>query len=120
MLPLITLPSSLTMVYLLISFGLKKGCVCSLMRNMSVKKGLVKNVHVIVNELHQKFIEICVISNRTSHLGEIHCIPHIQFPFHPMHSSWTVHWLQLPLRLAYSCTFNGCIRLTLDRTVLDV
>jgi hypothetical protein len=99
---------------------LKKGCICSLMRNMSIKKGLVKNARVIVHELHRKFVEIRVISNRTGHLGEVHCIPRIRFPFQPTHSSWTVHRLQLPLRLAYSCTFNGCVGLTLDRTVLDV
>ena len=56
---------------------LKKGCVCSLMRNMSFKKGLVKNAHIIVQELHHKFVEIHVISNRTGCLGDIHCIPHI-------------------------------------------
>jgi hypothetical protein len=99
---------------------LKKGCVCSLMRNMSVKKGLVKNARVIVHELHRKFVEIRVISNRTGRLGDIHCIPRIRFPFCPAHSSWTVHRLQLPLCLAYSCTFNGCVGLTLDWTVLDV
>jgi hypothetical protein len=27
--------------------------------------------------------------------------------------------MQLPLRLAYATTFNGCVGLTLDRTVLD-
>jgi hypothetical protein len=99
---------------------LKKGCVCTLMRNMSVKKGLVKNARVIVHELHRKFVEIRVISNRTGCLGDIHCIPRIRFPFQPHHSSWTVHRLQIPLRLAYSCTFNGCVGLTLDKAVVDV
>ena len=27
--------------------------------------------------------------------------------------------MQFPLRLAYACTFNGCVGLTLDRAVLD-
>jgi hypothetical protein len=99
---------------------LKKGCVCTLMRNMSIKKGLVKNARVVIHELHRKFVEIRVINNRTGRLGDIHCIPRIRFPFRPCHSSWTIHRLQLPLRLAYSCTFNGCVGLTLDKTVIDV
>ena len=98
---------------------LKKGCICSIMRNMSVRKGLVKNARVIVKDLHRHFIEIQVINNRTNTLGQIHCIPRIRFEFSPLYSSWTIQCLQYPLRLAYACTFNGCVGLTLDKTVID-
>lgn len=99
---------------------LKEGCICSLMRNMSVRKGLVKNARLIVQRLHQRFVEIRVINNRTGQLGDTHCIPRIRFQFTPTRASWTVHRLQFPLRLAYACTFNGSQGLTLDKTVLDV
>jgi ATP-dependent exoDNAse (exonuclease V) alpha subunit len=31
-----------------------------------------------------------------------------------------VQRVQFPLRVAYACTFNGCVGLTLDKTVLDL
>jgi hypothetical protein len=99
---------------------LKEGCICSLMRNMSVQKGLVKNARLIIQRLHQHFVEVRVINNRTGQLGDIHCIPRIRFEFTPTRASWTVHRLQFPLRLAYATTFNGCQGLTLDKTVLNL
>lgn len=99
---------------------LKEGCICSLMRNMSVEKGLVKNARLIVERLHRRYIQVRVINNRTGQLGETQCIPRIRFQFTPNHSSYTVYRLQFPLRLAYATTFNGCAGLTLDRTGLDV
>ena len=99
---------------------LKKGCICTVMRNMSVRRGLVKNARVVVQELHRRFIEVQVINNRSNTLGETHCIPRIHFEFSPAHSSWTVQRMQFPLRVAYACTFNGCVGLTLDKTILDL
>jgi hypothetical protein len=99
---------------------LKEGCICSLMRNMSVRHGLVKNARLIVLRLHRRFIEVRVINNRTGQLGDIHCIPRIRFEFTPSRASWTVHRLQFPLRLSYATTFNGSQGLTLDKTVLDL
>jgi hypothetical protein len=39
---------------------LKQGCICSLMRNMSVQKGLVtrKNACLIIQELHHHYVEV--------------------------------------------------------------
>ena len=98
---------------------LKRGCVCSIMRNLSVRKGLVKNARVIVHSLHRLFVQVQVINNRDGSLGTVHCIPRIRFEFNPPYSSWTIRRLQFPLRLAYACTFNGCVGLTLDKAVLD-
>lgn len=89
------------------------------MRNLSVRKGLVKNSRVIIRELHRRFIQVQVIDNRTNTLGEVHCIPRIRFQFNPAYSSWTVQRVQFPLRLAYACTFNSCVGLTLDKAVVD-
>jgi hypothetical protein len=99
---------------------LKLGCVCTLMCNLCVRKGLVKNARVIIRSLHRRFVQVQVIDNRTNALGETHCIPRIRFEFTPAYSSWTIHCVQFPLRLAYACTFNSCIGLTLDKAIVDV
>jgi hypothetical protein len=57
---------------------LKEGCICSLMRNMSVWKHLVKNTRMVVECIHQHFVQVRVINNRTGTLGESHCIPRLQ------------------------------------------
>jgi hypothetical protein len=36
---------------------LKRGCVCCLMRNLSVRKGLVKKARVVVQQLHRRFVD---------------------------------------------------------------
>ncbi|KAJ8595571.1 hypothetical protein M405DRAFT_329038 [Rhizopogon salebrosus TDB-379] len=74
----------------------------------------------VVQHLHRCYVEVCVINNRTDYLGDVRCIPRIRFEFTPPRTSWTVHHLQFPLRLAYATTFNGCQGLTLDKTVLDL
>ncbi|KAH9984950.1 hypothetical protein BJV77DRAFT_952192 [Russula vinacea] len=97
----------------------KTGCICSIMRNLSVRKGLVKNARVIVTSVHRHFVQVQVISNRDGTLRAIHYIPRIRFEFNPPYSSWTIQRVQFPLRLAYACTFNGCVGLILDKAVLD-
>ena len=99
---------------------LKVGCVCCLMRNLFIRKGLVKNTQVIVWTLQRRFIQVQVIDNSTNTLGEIHCILRIRFEFAPTYSSWTIERVQFPLWLVYTCTFNSCIGLTLDKTDVDL
>lgn len=98
---------------------LKVGAICSLMRNMSVKKGLVKNARLIIKCLHHRFIQVRLINNLTGHIGDPLCIPRIRFEFTPPNCSWTVNRIQFPLRLAYATTFHGCVGLTIDKTVFD-
>lgn len=76
---------------------LKEGCICSLMQNMSIQKGLVKNAWLIVDHLHRRFLQVRVIDNRTGLLGPSQCIPRICFKFTPDYSSWTIHRLQFPV-----------------------
>ncbi len=103
---------------------LKEGAICSLMRNMSVEKGLVKNARVIIHRMHARYLEVKVIPNTTrQHVtptGEIHCIPRLHFDFKPENCAWSVRRTQFPLRLAYATTFHSCLGLTLQRAVLDV
>jgi hypothetical protein len=94
---------------------LKQNCICAIQRNLSVEKGLVRNARVRIVALHRRFVEVQLINTFKSH-----CIPRINFTFHPYRSSWTVNRKQFPLRLAYATTFNGCQGLTLARTVLDL
>ena len=37
---------------------LKVDCICSVQRNLSVEKGLVRNARVRVTQLHRRFIEV--------------------------------------------------------------
>jgi ATP-dependent DNA helicase PIF1 len=99
---------------------LKKGSICTLMRNMSIRKGLVKNARVAIHELHRRIVDIKLIDPSTGELSDVHSIPRIRFAFTPPRSCWTVNRIQFPLRLAYACTFNSCVGLTLDRAVVDV
>jgi hypothetical protein len=101
------------------AFTLKQDCICTIMRNLSVQKGLVKNTRVVVRNLHRCFVEVQLIDHSTNALSETHCIPRIRFKFEPTNANWTVLRLQFPLCLAYACTFHGCVGLTLDWTVLD-
>ena len=89
------------------------------MRNMSVKKGLVKNARVIIEQLHHRFVQVRIMNNLTGALGEAISIPRIRFEFTPANSSWTIQRLQYPLRLAYASTFHGCVGLTLDKSAVD-
>ncbi|KAG2745962.1 hypothetical protein P692DRAFT_20740374 [Suillus brevipes Sb2] len=94
---------------------LKVNCICAIQQNLSVEKGLVRNVRVRVTALHRCFVKVQLLNNL-----EHHCIPRITFSFRPICSSWTVNRKQFPLRLAYATTFNGCQGLTLSCTVLDL
>ncbi|RPA93874.1 hypothetical protein L873DRAFT_1616652, partial [Choiromyces venosus 120613-1] len=41
---------------------LKKDSLCSIIQNLSVKDGLVKNTRVIIHELHDNFVQVKLIS----------------------------------------------------------
>lgn len=114
------------------------------MRNLSVEEGLVKNARVIVVHLARRYVKIKLLKpsinttfreditssenltesgdprSRTGSNSTEHCIPQITFEFRPPFAPWTVNRQQIPLRLAYSTTFNSCQGLTLDRCVLDL
>jgi hypothetical protein len=97
---------------------LKPGCVCSLMRNLDIEEGLVKNRRVLVTKLLKNAVEIRLIDTQSTRTS--FCIPRITFEFQPAHRDFTVQRRQFPLRLAYATTFNSCQGLTLDRVVIDL
>jgi hypothetical protein len=97
---------------------LKIGAVCSIMRNLSSAKGLVKNQRVVIVRITARYIEVRLL-NRGHRPDTTHCIPRIMFDFRPSYVSYTVRRRQFPLRLAYSTTFNSCQGLTFDSVVID-
>jgi hypothetical protein len=100
---------------------LKVGAICVLTRNLSIKKGLVKNAYVIIKSVQRNYVEVTLLSENAFQLNtHDYCIPRITFEFCPTNVNFTVHRKQFPLRLAYATTFNSCQGLTLQRIVLDL
>ncbi|CAG8534291.1 32780_t:CDS:2 [Gigaspora margarita] len=102
------------------SIRLKVRSICSIMRNISINKGLVKNAHIIITNLGQRLIKVSTFKNNgLTNTTETHLIPRINFYFQPDYCLWTVHRKQFPLRLAYSTTFNSYQELTLDYKIAE-
>lgn len=104
---------------------LQEGSLCTLQRNLSIQKGLVKNSRVLIRKLLPHLVEVQLLSeNLTTGSNDysetIFPIPRITFEFKPHYAPWTVTRKQFPLRLAYATTFNSCQGLTLDRAVIDL
>ena len=101
---------------------LKVGAICTIQRNLSTEKGLVKNARVIIQELNRYSIKVGVLPRPHAVNQDIQGFPlsRINFEFNPNRSSWTVVQRQFPLRLAYATTFNSSQGLTLDRAVIDL
>lgn len=105
---------------------LKVGCIASVMRNLSIEDGLVKNARVQVVSLRQHIVEVRLLRQggirpQTADADmPTFLLPRISFEFEPRGTNWTLQRRQFPLRLAYATTFNSCQGLTLDRVVLDL
>jgi hypothetical protein len=103
--------------------SLKVGSIASIMRNLCIERGLVKNARVRITALLRNVVrvELLQTSNLSSTSDEnVYLLPRINFDFKPRRANWTVQRRQFPLRLAYACTLNSCQGLTLDRAVLDL
>src|SRR5882762_8436019 len=94
---------------------LKVGSLCCMLHNLSIEHGLVKNARVEIIALQQRTVDVKVIGREA-----VHCIPQINFNFHPHYSAWTINHRQFPLRTAYAMTFNSCQGLTLDCIVINI
>ncbi|KAE8184431.1 hypothetical protein CF328_g7858, partial [Tilletia controversa] len=93
---------------------LKVGQICSLMRNMSVEKGLVKHARVVITRINTASIGIRLLST-----GATHALPRTVFEFTPIGSPFKLLRRQFALRAAYAATFHSCQGLTLDQSVID-
>jgi hypothetical protein len=73
---------------------LEVGAVCTVARNLSIENGLVKNAHVIIEQLHQHSVVVKLLPFQTSVLlgGSRLTFPfsRINFEFNPQRSSWTI------------------------------
>jgi hypothetical protein len=100
---------------------LKPGALAVLMRNFSVKDGLVKNARVLVRTIRRNYVEVSLIQDDDSlTTSENYLLPCINFEFRPPNTNFTVRRKQFPLRLAYATTFNSCQGMTLERVVVDL
>jgi hypothetical protein len=88
------------------------------MRNLCIRKALVKNQRVVITKLGPRYIEIKLL-NPGLRPDSTHCIPRIIFDFRPPFLKFTIRRKQFPLRLAYATTFNSCQRLTFNHVIID-
>jgi len=90
------------------------------MRNISPQSGLVKNAKVVILALHRRHIIVRLLGDGGP-IGEAVPLSKRIFEFREnAHVGYTILRHQMPLRLAYVMTYNGCRSSTLDRVVLDV
>jgi PIF1-like helicase/Helitron helicase-like domain at N-terminus len=101
---------------------LKEGCICTIQRNLSIEKGLVKNAKVVVVKLNKYSIQVAVLrkDGRPVTTEDTFPLSRIVFEFNPGNSNWTVQRMQFPLRLAYATTFNSCQGSTMDRVLVGL
>ncbi|PIL35120.1 hypothetical protein GSI_02908 [Ganoderma sinense ZZ0214-1] len=104
------------------SLTIKVNAVYRLMRNLSIDRGLVKNVRVVVVAIGARLVTVRLLRG-VSGVGEIDAedilIPRITFE-HTLHSGHTLVRRQFPLAPAYATTFNSCQGLTLDVVGVDL
>ncbi|CAG8533214.1 16447_t:CDS:2, partial [Dentiscutata heterogama] len=94
---------------------LKKGCVATIMRNLSIHDGLCKNSRVIILDIGQRLVTV-----QNPAMGSVIYLPRITFLFCVPQFPFKISRHQFPLRLAYSSTFNSSQGLTLDRVALNL
>jgi hypothetical protein len=101
---------------------LKIDVVVRLLRNLSVDRGLVKNVRMVITGLGRSIVTVRVlrgIGGVSIVESEDVLIPRITF-MSSLPSGHTLIRRQFPLAPAYATTFNSCQGLTLDTVGLDV
>jgi hypothetical protein len=92
------------------------------MHNISIDRGLVKNVQVIVTGLGQRLLTIrivCPTPHGTIIDDEEFLLPRITFREN-LYSSHTLLRRQYPLTLAYATMFHSCQGLTLNKIGIDL
>jgi hypothetical protein len=90
------------------------------MQNISFGDGLVKNGKVVIASMHPRHVMIKTIPPDGS-VPKSFAITKRTFEFKQSEAAgYAVLRRQLPLKLAYGNTFNGCQSQTLDKIVVDV
>ena len=71
---------------------LKPGCICSIMRNLSVDDGLVNNTRVIITRLNQFTVEVKTLPSAANDFtSQVFCLPRINFEFQLSCCPWIVY-----------------------------
>jgi hypothetical protein len=60
--------------------SLKEGCICTIMRNLDINEGLVKNRRVLVEWLHERVIEIRLIRQLLDTTNFLHSSHNFRIP----------------------------------------
>ena len=94
---------------------LKPNTVCTLMRNISAKDGLMNNCKVIVQRIQGRCLSVKAVNT-----GKVFALPRITFRFKIPSSDIEVERRQFPVRLAYAMTIHRSQGQTLDRIVVDL
>jgi ATP-dependent DNA helicase PIF1 len=101
---------------------IKTNAVFRLMRNLSIDRGLVKNVRVVVIDIGRRVITVRLlrgIGGQRVFDEEDILIPRITFTSE-LPSGYTLHRRQFPLAPAYATTFNSCQGMTLTTLGIDL
>lgn len=104
------------------SITIKVNGVYRLLRNLSLDRGLVKNIRVLVTDIGHRLITVRLLKEHNG-ITEIDeediLIPRITFTY-VLPSGHTLLRRQFPLAPAYATTFNSCQGLTLDIVGIDL
>jgi hypothetical protein len=105
------------------SLTIKVNGVFRILRNLSVDRGLVKNVRVVVTHAGTRLITVRLLKGIAGAVNRIDdediLIPRINFTA-TLPSGHTLARRQFPLAPAYMTTFNSCQGLTLDILGVDL
>ena len=102
----------------------KTNAIFRLLRNFSLDRGLVKNVHVVVTGVGVCIVTVRIVkeNENTDHIESSDddiLIPRISFT-HTLSSGYTLLRCQFPLAAAYCTTFNSCQGLNLNYVGVDL
>ena len=96
--------------------SLKRGDICIVLRNLSMRDGLQNNSRVRILDIKRYCIRVQTLEDKPRSA----VIPRIRFNFRlPFMHSYEISRLQFPLRLAYAMTCNKSQGQTLERVLLD-
>jgi len=95
---------------------LKENCLVMLLRNLSVKDGLMNGTKLIVRKVKNRVVICDTIDANRRQVA----IPRMNFEFFVHKQGQTVRRRQFPLRVCYAMTINKSQGKTLDRACIDL